>query len=68
MAKMTWEERREMHLNLWREHTGKAKEALQRFIETNDFHYFEEHKAEWKEGQKHYGIASAMFTRKYGRI
>ena len=68
MAKMTWEERRETHLKLWEEHFGKAMKALAQFNETRDYRFFNEYIAEYKESQKHYGIASAMFTRKFGKI
>jgi hypothetical protein len=44
-----------------------CKDALDKYIETHDFAFFREHLVEYRLHNKHWGIAQAMFTRRYGR-
>ena len=67
-SEMTWEERREMHLNKSFEHMATAREALTRFMESRNASDWAQYKAEYKLHNKHWGIAEAMFTRRYGKI
>lgn len=65
---MSFEERYEMHLNESKTHRENARQALKKFIEDHSvIGYWEEYKKEDKASNKHWGIAQAMFTRKYGR-
>lgn len=68
MNKMTWEERRNMHKDLCKEHRTKAIEELKLFRETLNRKHWDEYKAEDRLANKHWGISQAMFTRKYGKI
>lgn len=65
--KMTWQERYDMHIAKSWEHMATAREALARFMEGKNWCDFEQYKAEYKLHNKHWGIAQAMFTRRYGR-
>lgn len=66
--KMTWEERREMHLQLWEEYSKAARESLRAYINSHDWADYQRHCEEYKLSNKHWGIAEAMWTRKYGHI
>lgn len=63
-----WNALREEHLKKAREHFEISKHALQEFIETHNFMYFEIHMKEYKIHNKHWGIAQAMWTRRYGKL
>lgn len=65
--KMTWDEQRQMHLDLWRDHYNEAKKWLDLYIETHDYKCYIEHEKEYKLSNRHWGIAEAMWTRKYGK-
>lgn len=65
--KMTWDERRKMHLDKAWEHMATAREALARFAETRNASDWEQYIAEYKLHNKHWGIAEAMYTRRYGK-
>lgn len=67
--KMSWEERWHMHHYERKKHSELARAALQRCIESgcNDMEAWEEYRRESKIASKHYGIANAMYTRKYGK-
>lgn len=67
-TKMTWDERRAMHLNLNHEHWDAATQALRRFRDSHDMKDFRAFKSEYHLANKHWGIAEAMWTRKYGKI
>lgn len=65
---MTWNERWEMHNSLRREHRNKSIEALKRFQDSRDRSDWEEYLSEDHLANKHFGIAQAMWTRKYGKV
>lgn len=60
--------RREMHLDMAKEHLDKAIIALDRFIISHDTADWETYKEEDKLHRKHWGIAEAMYMRRYGKI
>lgn len=62
-----WSELRNSHLDKARAHMDKCREALDKYIETHDFAFFREHLVEYRLHNKHWGIAQAMYTRRYGR-
>ena len=64
--KMSWEERRKMHLDLWQKYFDESKVFLIKFAETRDFSYYKEHERLYRLSNKHWGIAQAMWTRRYG--
>ena len=65
---MSFEERYEMHLNESKIHRENARQAMKKFMEDRSkVEYWEEVKKEDKASNKHWGIAQAMFTRRYGR-
>ncbi len=51
------------HLTLWKQHVDRSMKAVSRYIESHDISDWEEYKEESKLANKHYGIASAMFTK-----
>lgn len=67
--KMTWDERRKMHLDEYHAHRDIAVSALHRYstegYNRDDWNLYKE---EMKIANKHWGIANAMFTKKYGKI
>lgn len=66
-ATMTWDERRNFHLELARIHLKNSQNALDRCIRKHNTVDWNEYKAEYKLHNKHWGIAQAMFTRRYGK-
>ncbi len=60
--------KREAHLETGSWYRECALRAIASFRETMDRKYWEDYKTNSKLANKHYGIAQAMFTRKYGRI
>lgn len=59
----------QQHYNLWEEHRAKASAALKAFINDGSrTDLWEEYKSESKIANKHWGIAQAMFTKKYGKV
>ena len=67
-TKMTWEERRQMHLDLHNEHWAKARQVLRRYTETHDRQHLTTYETEYHLSNKHWGIAEGMWTRKYGNL
>lgn len=67
VEKMTWEERRNMHINEWDKHRKIAKAVLAHMIECGFNHEeWEEYKRESMLANRHWGYAEAMWTRKHG--
>lgn len=58
----------EQHWEEHKIHFTKSQTALHGFIETHDWKYWEEYKAEWKLANKHEGICKAMRTKQYKRL
>ena len=63
-----WSKLYHEHNDKAREHLEKSHDALHRFIETHDWAYWDVYIAENKLHNKHWGIAQAMYTRRYGRL
>lgn len=59
---------REAHLELSFKHRELAIQSIRSFHRTMDRKDWEDYLTNRKLADKHYGIAQAMFTRKYGKI
>ena len=56
------------HYDLWEIHRTLASTALKTFVETGRKELWQEYKTESRLANKHWVIAQAMFTRRYGRV